>query len=157
MAWYCSPYRKRSGRAGHKTQRSVQKLNGHGTCRADDDQGRGDGKSNNPGKCRGCCIIQQFSSLTKGQRIVAASPFSILIGDFIIQRIEAAPHLTLHRLKGKLAQRGVKVPHGASWTFMRRQGLRLLPLNRPVPTSGLGGNSGVPASQIWTPCVAGGP
>ena len=77
--------------------------------------------------------------------------------DFIVRRIEVVPHLTLHRLKGELAQRGVKVPHGTSWTFMRRQGLRLLPLNRPVPTSGLGGNSGVPASQIWTPCVAGGP
>ena len=44
--------------------------------------------------------------------------------DFIIQRIEAIPHLTLHRLKDELAQRGIKVSHDTIWTFMRRQGLR---------------------------------
>ena len=44
--------------------------------------------------------------------------------DFIIQRIEAVPHLTLHRLKDELALRGVKVSHDTIWTFMRRHGLR---------------------------------
>ncbi|MDE2464267.1 MAG: IS630 family transposase [Alphaproteobacteria bacterium] len=44
--------------------------------------------------------------------------------DFIIQRIEAIPHLTLHRLKDELALRGVKVSHDTIWTFMRRHGLR---------------------------------
>ena len=44
--------------------------------------------------------------------------------DFIVRRIEVVPHLTLHRLKGELAQRGVKVSHDTIWTFMRRQGLR---------------------------------
>ena len=44
--------------------------------------------------------------------------------DFIVQRIEAVPHLTLHRLKRELAERGVKVSHNTIWTFMRRQGLR---------------------------------
>ena len=44
--------------------------------------------------------------------------------DFIVQRIEDVPHLTLHRLKDELALRGVKVSHDTIWTFMRRHGLR---------------------------------
>lgn len=44
--------------------------------------------------------------------------------DFIIERINQTPHLTLHGLKDDLAARGVKVSHNAVWLFLRREGLR---------------------------------
>jgi transposase len=43
---------------------------------------------------------------------------------FIVERIGAAPHLTLHGLKNELAARGVKVSHNTVWEFLRREGLR---------------------------------
>lgn len=43
---------------------------------------------------------------------------------FVIARLEAVPHLTLHQLKDELAARGVVVSHTAVWTFLRREGLR---------------------------------
>lgn len=43
---------------------------------------------------------------------------------FIVERIGATPHLTLHGLKDELAARGVKVSHNTVWTFLRREGLR---------------------------------
>lgn len=44
--------------------------------------------------------------------------------DFIVERIRQEPHLTLHRLKGELAARGVVVSHNTIWLFLRREGLR---------------------------------
>lgn len=44
--------------------------------------------------------------------------------DFIIERINQTPHLTLHGLKDELAARGVNVSHNAVWLFLRREGLR---------------------------------
>lgn len=44
--------------------------------------------------------------------------------DFIIERIEQTPDLTLHGLKDELAARGVKVSHNAVRLFLRREGLR---------------------------------
>lgn len=44
--------------------------------------------------------------------------------DFIIERIDQVPHLTLHGLRQELAVRGVKVSHNAVWLFLRREGLR---------------------------------
>jgi transposase len=41
-----------------------------------------------------------------------------------LERIAQMSHLTLHRLKGELAARGVSVSHNAIWQFMRREGLR---------------------------------
>ncbi len=43
---------------------------------------------------------------------------------FIVERIGAVPHLTLHGLKDELAARGVKVSHNTVWEFLRREGLR---------------------------------
>lgn len=43
--------------------------------------------------------------------------------EFIVERIEQTPHLTLHRLKDELAARGVRVSHSAVWRFLRREGL----------------------------------
>jgi transposase len=43
---------------------------------------------------------------------------------FIVERINQAPHLSLHRLKEELAVRGVKVSHDTVWQFLRREGLR---------------------------------
>ena len=43
--------------------------------------------------------------------------------DFIIERINQTPHLTLHGLKDELAARGVEVSHNAVWLFLRREGL----------------------------------
>lgn len=43
---------------------------------------------------------------------------------FIVERIGATPHLTLHGLKDELAARGVKVSHNTVWAFLRREGLR---------------------------------
>jgi len=43
--------------------------------------------------------------------------------DFIIERINQTPHLTLHGLKEELAARGVMVSHNAVWLFLRREGL----------------------------------
>ena len=44
--------------------------------------------------------------------------------DFILERIEHTPHLTLHGLKDELASRGIVVSHNAVWLFLRREGLR---------------------------------
>jgi putative transposase len=44
---------------------------------------------------------------------------------FIIDRMHATPHLTLHGLKDELAAvLGVNVSHNAVWLFLRREGLR---------------------------------
>lgn len=43
---------------------------------------------------------------------------------FILERMSATPHLTLHGLKEELAARGVVVSHNAVWLFLRREGLR---------------------------------
>jgi transposase len=44
--------------------------------------------------------------------------------NFIVERINQTPHLTLHGLKEELAARGVRVSHNAVWLFLRREGLR---------------------------------
>jgi len=44
--------------------------------------------------------------------------------EFIVDRLERTPHITLHGLKDELAGRGVKVSHNAVWLFLRREGLR---------------------------------
>jgi putative transposase len=44
--------------------------------------------------------------------------------DFIVERLNQVPHLTLHRLKDELAARGVVVSHNTVWVFLRREGLR---------------------------------
>jgi putative transposase len=41
---------------------------------------------------------------------------------FILSEIKRVPHLTLHRLKGLLAERGVMVSHDTVWRFLRREG-----------------------------------
>ncbi len=43
--------------------------------------------------------------------------------EFIVERINRTPHLTLHRLKDELAARGIRVSHNAVWQFLRREGL----------------------------------
>ena len=43
--------------------------------------------------------------------------------DFIHRQVEEVPHLTLHRLKDLLAERGVIVSHDTVWRFLRREGL----------------------------------
>jgi putative transposase len=43
---------------------------------------------------------------------------------FILEQIAQTSHLTLHRLKAALAERGVSVSHNTIWLFMRREGLR---------------------------------
>lgn len=40
---------------------------------------------------------------------------------FIIERIGQTSHLSLHRLKGELAARGVSASHSATWRFLRRE------------------------------------
>jgi len=42
---------------------------------------------------------------------------------FIVELIGQTSHLTLHRLKDKLAARGVRVSHDTVWKFLRREGL----------------------------------
>ena len=44
--------------------------------------------------------------------------------DFIVERINQEPHLTLYRLRDELAARGVAVSHNTVWLFLRREGLR---------------------------------
>ena len=44
--------------------------------------------------------------------------------DFIVARLRQVPHLTLHKLKDELAERGVSVSHNTVWTFLLREGLR---------------------------------
>ena len=43
--------------------------------------------------------------------------------EFILERIDQTPHLTLHRLKDQLAARGVVVSHNTVWEFLRREGI----------------------------------
>lgn len=40
---------------------------------------------------------------------------------FILEQIEEIPHLTLHRLKDLLAEKGVCVSHDTVWRFLRRE------------------------------------
>lgn len=42
--------------------------------------------------------------------------------EFILAQIDEVPHLTLHRLKDLLADRGVVVSHDTVWRFLRRAG-----------------------------------
>ena len=42
---------------------------------------------------------------------------------YIVGRVEAEPHVTLHRLADELAGRGVRVSHDAVWLWLRREGL----------------------------------
>jgi transposase len=42
---------------------------------------------------------------------------------FIVERINQASDLTLHRLKDELDVRGIKVSHNTVWLFLRREGL----------------------------------
>ena len=41
---------------------------------------------------------------------------------FVLAQIKTVPHLTLHRLKALLAERGVMVSHDTVWRFLRREG-----------------------------------
>ncbi len=41
---------------------------------------------------------------------------------FVLAQVEKVPHLTLHRLKDLLAERGVTVSHDTVWRFLRREG-----------------------------------
>jgi len=43
---------------------------------------------------------------------------------FLRERISRTPHLTLHKLKDELAERGIIVSLNTIWTFLRREGLR---------------------------------
>lgn len=42
---------------------------------------------------------------------------------FILQRIEATPHISLRALVAELAERGIEISYGAVWTFVHREGL----------------------------------
>jgi len=44
--------------------------------------------------------------------------------EFIAGRLRQEPHLTLHRLKDELAERGIEVSHNTVWLYLRREGLR---------------------------------
>jgi putative transposase len=41
---------------------------------------------------------------------------------FVLSQVEAVPHLTLHKLKDMLAERGVAVSHDTIWRFLKREG-----------------------------------
>ena len=41
---------------------------------------------------------------------------------FILAQVDKVPHLTLHRLKDLLAQRGILVSHDTVWRFLRSEG-----------------------------------
>ena len=43
---------------------------------------------------------------------------------FIVERIAQEPHLTLHRLRDELAERGITVSHNTIWLFLRSENLR---------------------------------
>lgn len=43
--------------------------------------------------------------------------------EFILERINSAPNMTLQRMQNELADRGVIVSHNAVWLFLRREGL----------------------------------
>jgi transposase len=82
---------------------------------------------------------------------------------FIIDRLRAMPHLTLHGLKDELAARGVSVSHNAVWLFLRREGLRFKACPReggekrcwllrwPAPTLRGGGSVGEPWQPLLDP------
>ncbi len=43
--------------------------------------------------------------------------------DYVRRQVEEVPHLTLHRLKDLLRERGIIVSHDTVWRFLRREGL----------------------------------
>jgi transposase len=60
--------------------------------------------------------------------------------DWLLARIADKPDLTLRALLAELAADGVKVSHGALWTFFAREGITFkkracTPANRTAPTS----------------------
>jgi transposase len=56
---------------------------------------------------------------------------------FILERIEAEPHISLRMLMAELAQRGIVVSYGAVWTFLRREGLS----HKKKPTASRAGST----------------
>ena len=68
--------------------------------------------------------FQDASSVAPGQMGGHRKPVLEPHRAFIRERIDQTPHLTLHRLKDELAERGVQVSHNAVWLFLRREGLR---------------------------------
>jgi len=42
--------------------------------------------------------------------------------DFVLAQVEEVPHLTLHKLKDMLAERGILVSHDTVWRFLKREG-----------------------------------
>ena len=44
--------------------------------------------------------------------------------DWLAERVSRESHVTLHRLRGELAERGITVSHDTIWRFLRLEGLR---------------------------------
>ena len=68
--------------------------------------------------------------------------------DFILSRIEETPHLTLHRLTGLLAARGVSVSHDTVWRVLRAEGLSFK--KKPVRTGAAAAGCGAQTSALET-------
>lgn len=66
---------------------------------------------------------RETGSVAPGKMGGYRRPVLMAYRDFIVERIEQTPHLTLHRLKDELAAHGVTVSHNAVWQFLRREGL----------------------------------
>ena len=70
-----------------------------------------------------CQRYRETGSVAPGKIGGYRRPILAPYREFIVERIEQTPHLTLHRLKDELAARGVRVSHNAVWLFLRREGL----------------------------------
>lgn len=68
--------------------------------------------------------LRQTGSVSPGKMGGHCKPVLLPYRDFIVERLEQTPHLTLHKLKDELAARGVQISHNAVWLFLRREGLR---------------------------------
>ena len=74
--------------------------------------------------------VVKWSQRARATGSVAAKPMGgkrpvLLAGQraFILERIEATPHISLRALAAELAERGIEVSYGAVWTFVHREGL----------------------------------
>ena len=74
--------------------------------------------------------VVKWSQRARATGTPAAKPMggkrpALLAGQraFILDRIDAAPNLSLRALAAELAERGVVVSYGAVWTFVHREGL----------------------------------
>ena len=99
------------------------------------------------------CQLKQATGTVRarpmgGQRRTKLEPHR----DWILARIDQEPSLAIEELRAAPAERGVKVAHGALWTFLDKEKLTFklcTPSSKSELMSPPPGPSGAPGSRTW--------